>query len=92
VSILKLSFSLLLGLLSLSGIPTKIVCALLISSTPYQLSLRKFWGDLVGLKDVFIFIQWSAVFDRLCGLVIRVPGCRSRGPGSIPGATRISEK
>jgi hypothetical protein len=22
--------------------------------------------------------------DRLCGLVVRVPGCRSRGPGSSP--------
>jgi hypothetical protein len=30
--------------------------------------------------------------DRLCGLVIRVPGYRSRGPGSIPGATTFSEK
>jgi hypothetical protein len=29
--------------------------------------------------------------DRLCGLVVRVPGYRSRGPGSIPGATRFSE-
>jgi hypothetical protein len=28
----------------------------------------------------------------ICGLVVRVPGCRSRGPGSIPGATRFSEK
>jgi hypothetical protein len=26
------------------------------------------------------------------GLVVRVPGYRSRGPGSIPGATRFSEK
>jgi hypothetical protein len=25
--------------------------------------------------------------DRLCGLVIRVLGYRSRGPGSIPGST-----
>jgi hypothetical protein len=30
--------------------------------------------------------------DRLCGIVLRVPGYRSRGPGSIPGATRFSEK
>jgi hypothetical protein len=30
--------------------------------------------------------------DRLCGLVARVPGYRSRGPGSIPGATGFSEK
>jgi hypothetical protein len=28
----------------------------------------------------------------LCGLVVRVPGYRSRGPGSIPGAIRFSEK
>jgi hypothetical protein len=31
-------------------------------------------------------------YDRLCGIVVRVPGYRSRGPGSIPGATRFSEK
>jgi hypothetical protein len=30
--------------------------------------------------------------DGLCGLVVRVPGYRSRGPDSIPGATRFSEK
>jgi hypothetical protein len=27
--------------------------------------------------------------DRLCGLVVRVAGYRSRGPGSIPGTTRF---
>jgi hypothetical protein len=32
------------------------------------------------------------VRDRLCGLVVRVPGYRSRGSGLIPGATRFSEK
>jgi hypothetical protein len=26
--------------------------------------------------------------DRLCGLVVRVLGYRSEGPGSIPGTTR----
>jgi hypothetical protein len=30
--------------------------------------------------------------DRLCGLVVRGPGYRSRGPGSILGTTRFSEK
>jgi hypothetical protein len=30
--------------------------------------------------------------DRLCGLVVRVLGYRSRGPGSIPGTTKFSEK
>jgi hypothetical protein len=34
----------------------------------------------------------SIMFDRLCGLVVRVSGYRSRGPGSIPGPTRFSEK
>jgi hypothetical protein len=29
---------------------------------------------------------------QICRLVVRVPGYRSRGPGSIPGATRFSEK
>jgi hypothetical protein len=31
-------------------------------------------------------------FDRLCGLVVRVLGYRSGGPGSIPGTTRFSGK
>jgi hypothetical protein len=30
--------------------------------------------------------------DRLCGLVVTVPGYRSISPVSIPGATRLSEK
>jgi hypothetical protein len=33
-----------------------------------------------------------ATLDRLCGLVVKVLGYRSRGPGSIPGTTRFSEK
>jgi hypothetical protein len=35
---------------------------------------------------------WRCVLDssdRLCGLVVRVPGYRFRDPGSIPGATRF---
>jgi hypothetical protein len=28
------------------------------------------------------------LFDRLCGLVVRVLGYRSGGPGSIPGTTK----
>jgi hypothetical protein len=27
-------------------------------------------------------------YDRICGLVVRVPDCRSGGPGSIPCTTR----
>jgi hypothetical protein len=28
-----------------------------------------------------IFLSFRAIFDRLCGLVVRVSGYRSRGPG-----------
>jgi hypothetical protein len=41
------------------------------------------------------FVKWyrfGRKDDRLCGLLVRVPGYRSRGPGSIPRATRFSEK
>jgi hypothetical protein len=47
---------------------------------------------LVILASEFhIFIYLINVFDRLCGLVVRIPGYRSRGPGLIPSATRFSE-
>jgi hypothetical protein len=41
-------------------------------------------------KENFLFV--NVLSDRLCGLVVRVPGYRSRGRGSIPGAARFSEK
>jgi hypothetical protein len=34
---------------------------------------------------------WGLIWDRLCCLVVRAPGCRSRGPGSIPSATKFWE-
>jgi hypothetical protein len=37
-------------------------------------------------------IMYKSAGDRLCGLMVRVPSYRSRGPGSITGATRLSEK
>jgi hypothetical protein len=33
-----------------------------------------------------------STIDRLYGLMARVNGYKSTGPGSIPGATRFSEK
>jgi hypothetical protein len=37
----------------------------------------------------FTFYTYIYVFlDRLCGLVVRVLGYRSGGPGLIPGTTR----
>jgi hypothetical protein len=34
---------------------------------------------------VKVFIEGN----RLCGLVVTVPGYESRGPGSVPGATLV---
>jgi hypothetical protein len=38
------------------------------------------------------FKNYTFIRDRLCGLVVRVLGYRSGGPGSITGTTRFSEK
>jgi hypothetical protein len=37
---------------------------------------------------ILYFFDISFVKDRFCGLVVRVLGYRSGGPGSIPGTTR----
>jgi hypothetical protein len=50
--------------------------------------------------DAFIYNTLCSIIFKLavtyrgclCGQVVRVPGYRSRGPGSIPGSTRFSEK
>jgi hypothetical protein len=34
----------------------------------------------------------NIIYDRLCSPVVRVPGHRFSDPGSIPGATRFSDK
>jgi hypothetical protein len=47
----------------------------------------------VQAVSVFLFNRCKIFSrDRLCDRVVRVPGYRSRGPSSIPGATRFSEK
>jgi hypothetical protein len=43
------------------------------------------------ILDFLFYCCVCGCLDRLCGLVVRVPGYRSRGPVSIPGATRFSE-
>jgi hypothetical protein len=55
------------------------------SSSPYK---QKF--PSIGNNQRFIIIKGGIrVFnDRLCGLVVRVLGYRSGGPGTIPGTTR----
>jgi hypothetical protein len=37
---------------------------------------------------IYIYIYIYIYFDPLCGLVVRVLGYRSGGPGSIPGTHR----
>jgi hypothetical protein len=49
----------------------------------------------INVTDVYAHLCFRrdiGLMDHLCGLVVRVPGYRSRSPGSIPGATRFSEK
>jgi hypothetical protein len=53
---------------------------------------KKFVNKFVLVRTVLKFCEVFRNADRLCGLVVRVPGYRSRGPGSILGATRFSEK
>jgi hypothetical protein len=50
------------------------------------------WGHNLGTLSVrdLNTETWSS--DRLCGPVVRVPGYRSRGPDSIPGTIRFSDK
>jgi hypothetical protein len=45
----------------------------------------------VRIEFIHEYVMYKKI-DRLCGLVVRVPGYGSRVPGSIPCATRFSEK
>jgi hypothetical protein len=45
------------------------------------------WGRKRQCRKQFIISEFSWS-DRLCGLVVRVLGYRSGGPGSIPGTTK----
>jgi hypothetical protein len=52
-------------------------------------------GDKAPSSDILQGINIKIIqfeYDRLCGLVVRVPGYRSTSPDSIPGATRFSDK
>jgi hypothetical protein len=43
-------------------------------------------GDCIKMYN--ILEAFSCLYDHLCGLVVRVLGYRSGGPGSIPGTTK----
>jgi hypothetical protein len=51
--------------------------------------LRDIGWDSMGWVHL---AQDRYLWDRLCGLLVRVPGYRSRGLGSISGATRFPKK
>jgi hypothetical protein len=44
--------------------------------------------NIFHLANILLFSAKTLHSDRLCGLVVRVLGYRSGGPGSIPGTTR----
>jgi hypothetical protein len=48
------------------------------------------WDHAMNLYPIWIAINlgMEKFQDRLCGLVVRVLGYRSGGPGSIPGTNR----
>jgi hypothetical protein len=49
--------------------------------------------DCIFYVKLFLYNDaLCALYDRLCGLVVRVLGYRSGCPGSIPGTTRFSGK
>jgi hypothetical protein len=56
-------------------------CGLVVRVPGYRTEMYR---DCCEVRTEFI--------DRPCGLVVRVPGFRSIGPGSILGATILSEK
>jgi hypothetical protein len=61
--------------------------------SPHYVVLSNFL-PLYSQDNLFlhIYISYVALYGGFCGLVVRVPGYRSRGPGSFPGATTFSEK
>jgi hypothetical protein len=48
--------------------------------------------EVKGSTVFEIIIVIVIIINQLCGLVVRVPGYRSRGPDSILGAPRFSVK
>jgi hypothetical protein len=59
-----------------------------------RVELQYFRSDEIPIRLLrrCIYYIVCKLKDRLCGLRVRDPGYRSRGPGAIPGDTRLSEK
>jgi hypothetical protein len=59
--------------------------------TFYISTCRPSWTlieNSVNIRNIRLFIYICLYMDRLCGLVVRVLGYRSGGPGSIPSTTK----
>jgi hypothetical protein len=69
-------------------------CCKLVSQR-FKLNNRMKVDYMIGILAIqltlkCVFVGVLAVHDNtVCGLVVRVPGYRSRGSGFIPGATRF---
>jgi hypothetical protein len=63
-------------------------CGLVVRVSGY---ITEMYRASCEVRTEFIYVKQKKV-DRLCVLVVRIPNYRSRGPGSIPGATRFSEE
>jgi hypothetical protein len=72
-------------------LPKPSIMELRTNSIPYQYVFMA-WCLINYRHNIAYMLYYYYYYDRLCGLVVRVPVYRSRGPGSIPGATRFSEK
>jgi hypothetical protein len=70
---------------------------MVVSLGPYSLTARV-WHFRDPLPSSILITEVENLnlchhlYDRLCGLVVRVLGYRFGGSGSIPGTTRFSEK
>jgi hypothetical protein len=64
------------------------LCGLVVRVPGYRTEM---YSASFEVRTEFIYVMQKKL-DRLCGIVVRVPVYRSTGPGSIPGATRFSEK
>jgi hypothetical protein len=47
-----------------------------------------FCSSIITNKQFISLFDYTLIYDRLRGLVVRVLGYRSGGPGSIPGTNR----
>jgi hypothetical protein len=55
-------------------------------------TIGNYIGSNLNTRISFLVLNYVGYKqDLLCGLVVRVSGYRSRGPGAIPGPTRFSE-